>query len=278
MHSGKYPRSATELDNLRAAVEEFVLAGQTPPAPIIGPATRVRTQGSCFAENLAAALQARGVAAIHSGFEETINSPIANRVLFQHVLAPDAPYADPIHESLFSRELCAGARDAVPLDDVFIFTLGVAPCLYRVGSTIPVFKLGDAKDISDFELRHTSVEENEAAIRFIIDALRHLNPRIKIVLTVSPVPLNRSLNLGPAVMVDCISKSTLRVVAANIMRNPPPEVYYWPSFEIVRWLAPHAFPAFGADDGLLRHVNRGLVDLIVDLFLKHYAAGITGVA
>jgi hypothetical protein len=62
------------------------------------------------------------------------------------------------------------------------------------------------------------------------------------------------------------------------MRTAPADVFYWPSFEIVRWLAPHVSPAYGADDGLSRHVNRALVDLIVKLFLKHYAGEIDAAA
>ena len=82
------------------------------------------------------------------------------------------------------------------------------------------------------------------------------------------------MGLGPAVEVDCISKSTLRVAVANVMRDKIEGVFYWPSFEIVRWLAPHIAPAYGVDDGLLRHVNTGLIDLITDLFVEYYVASV----
>ena len=40
--------------------------------------------------------------------------------------------------------------------------------------------------------------------------------------------------------------------------------------EIVRWLGAHVPNAYGADDGLLRHVSKSFVDIIVDAFLNAY--------
>ncbi len=131
--------------------------------------------------------------------------------------------------------------------------------------------MADPRHIDGYEMRHTSVGDNERAIRSIIDGLREINPTIKIVLTVSPVPLNRAIGLGSSVRADAISKSTLCVATANVMADQPEGVFYWPSYEIVKWLAPHIAPAFAADDGNLRHVNRELVALIISLFLKYYA-------
>jgi hypothetical protein len=50
-----------------------------------------------------------------------------------------------------------------------------------------------------------------------------------------------------------------------------PGVYYWPSFEIVRWAGVHlAWPAFGLDDDKTRHLTRRLVAEIVDAFVKTF--------
>jgi hypothetical protein len=98
-------------------------------------------------------------------------------------------------------------------------------------------------------------------------------PRHTIVYSVSPVPLNRAVGLGmPPVMADCLSKSTLRVNVDTFLRSAPEGIFYWPSFEIVRWLGAHTGPAYGADDGQTRHVNRALVDTIVEKFLNHYGS------
>jgi hypothetical protein len=265
----QYPRYIPELADLDTAIEKFVLPGFLPPQPIIQRTSRIRTQGSCFAENIAQALQEAGCTTRHLSFPEAVNSPLANAALFEHVLDPGRAYDLPEHEALFSRQSCALAAEKIPAEDVFILTLGVAPCVYPVNSPMPSF-VADAKRIAAYEMRHTSVDENVCAITAIISALRKLNPDIVVVLTVSPVPLNRALNLGSPVSVDAISKSTLVVAASRYMAMAPPGVYYWPSFEIVRWLVPHVCPPFGAEDAHLRHVNRDLVGRIVRLFLKHY--------
>ena len=49
---------------------------------------------------------------------------------------------------------------------------------------------------------------------------------------------------------------------------------YWPSFEVVKWVAPHLnpnmnFQAFGVPDNNSRHVSRWLVDEITKSFIDH---------
>ena len=50
-----------------------------------------------------------------------------------------------------------------------------------------------------------------------------------------------------------------------------PDVVYWPSFEIVRWLGPHLpRPPFAEEDGKTRHVSLWVRDLIIGLFLEYF--------
>jgi predicted TIM-barrel fold metal-dependent hydrolase len=85
------------------------------------------------------------------------------------------------------------------------------------------------------------------------------------------VPLMGTAELSNAVLADCVSKTTLRVALHEVMQEfHPEEVYYWPSFEIVRWLGGHTtLPAFGTDDGMSRHVSNWLVEVIVNRFSRH---------
>ena len=68
-----------------------------------------------------------------------------------------------------------------------------------------------------------------------------------------------------------MSKSTLRACVEEVMKERPEDVFYWPSFEIVRWMgayfAGRQAPAYGVADGATRHVSRRLVDTIIRLFL-----------
>jgi hypothetical protein len=69
---------------------------------------------------------------------------------------------------------------------------------------------------------------------------------------------------------DCISKSTIRIGIEAAMTQRPERVFYWPSFEMVRWLAPHRGGAFGIDGADNRHISPAMIDEIMSLFLSAY--------
>ena len=118
--------------------------------------------------------------------------------------------------------------------------------------------------------RLTDVPANEKAINEQIEMLRTLNPNASICFTLSPVPLNVSFVGYDAITGDCISKSTLRIAIQNVIqRQQNKNVSYFPSFEIVRWLAPMYEQPFGKDDGSMAHVNDSLIEDIVHSFIDH---------
>jgi hypothetical protein len=88
-------------------------------------------------------------------------------------------------------------------------------------------------------------------------------------MTLSPIPLSASFSASGVVYDDLLSKATLRLAIQEVLLAGIERVHYWPSFEVVKWLAPHAdWAAFGADDRISRHPSRWLVDLIVDAFCR----------
>ncbi len=60
------------------------------------------------------------------------------------------------------------------------------------------------------------------------------------------------------------SKSILRVAVDEIMQNSPKNVFYWPSYEIVKDFHVDSY----MDDG--RHINQEIVKQIMRLFHKYY--------
>jgi hypothetical protein len=62
----------------------------------------------------------------------------------------------------------------------------------------------------------------------------------------------------------------MRLGVEYVMRQKLENVYYWPSFEIVRWLAPHVGRVFGVDGQDNRHPKPALVTLITQMFIKAY--------
>jgi hypothetical protein len=270
-----------------AMVRDYVLRGR-PEDRFIGPGSVFMTLGSCFAGNLAGTLKAHGHKVSHEPIGEEVNSTFANRRLMDWIEAGPTDDITRTMEDAYG----AAARDrlgrALRRANVFIMTLGVAPCLFHRQTGALGFFPGDLSTTSrehilaDYEMRTTTVAENADNIRAILAAVDRLAaspPRI--VLTVSPVSLSGTTEYESAVVADCISKSTLRLACDEILRERNDgRVVYWPSFEIVRWLGPHYAPAnppaFGAEDQNTHHVSQWLVDMVVSLFLETHSARATG--
>jgi hypothetical protein len=271
MRYGTYPRHHPEdFENRERLIEEFVLPGFIPPEPVINESSKMRTQGSCFAENIYHAISNRGLDCQYLTMQEAVNSPIANRLFFDRVANQSAFPSHPLLDQLFPAPTIKQVQESIPNEDLFIFTVGVAGCWFDATSNAPTVDV-DPKRLKDFSFRWLSAAENAQHLKAILEVLHHLNPDLHVVLTLSPVPLNRAFGYPSAVVGDCISKSTLRVAIAAVLETAGPKVSYWPSFEIVRWMGSHLPPVFGIDDGVGRHVSKEMVDTIVRLFLKHYA-------
>lgn len=275
----RWPILMSEFTDLADVARRYVVAEAGAESGevefTIGPTTRVFTLGSCFAQNLAEALAKTGTPTAHFPYVEDINSTFANRYLLEWLLGrlkagPTAGYFDSQYGASTRDEL----RSALERADVIIFTVGVAPCFFDRESG--EFVLPRASSVSlwaqDNIFRTTTVEENKDNILAIIEAAKSLNADVKIVLTVSPVPLKATLEMASVVQADCISKSILRVAVHEVMGQGIDGVVYWPSFEIARWLSAYFPGAFGEDDGRSRHVSKAVIEIILELFLERYGA------
>ncbi len=101
------------------------------------------------------------------------------------------------------------------------------------------------------------IEDLHAAIRL----LRGVNPSLKILLTVSPVPLAATATGGHVLRANTYSKSVLRAVAEEIAQTDP-GIDYFPSYEIITGL-PFA-PRFYNPN--LRTVTADGVDTVMSVF------------
>lgn len=266
-----YPRRHPEdFVDLQSTIERFVLPGLTPDQPLLDRSSFIRTQGSCFAKNLHSAILKWGFQSRHSSFSEAVNSPLANRIFYDRLAGHGEVPFHPTHKRLFPDGLMAETREVIKEDKLLVFTVGLAGCWHDLANQIPIID-ADPGDLSNASFKWMSASENAEQLSAILDILHELNPELHVVLTLSPVPLNRAFGEPSALVADCLSKSTLRVAIAEVMGSARSNVSYWPSFEIVRWLGSHLPPVFGVDDGLSRHVSQDLVDLIVRLFMKYYA-------
>jgi hypothetical protein len=161
--------------------------------------------------------------------------------------------------------------------DVFIFTLGLTET-WRSKLDGSVFPLapgvsGGSFDTARHEFINLSVYEVERDLKDAIDFLRRMNPRSRIVLTVSPVPLIATIEARHVLVATTYSKSVLRVVAENIVRSYP-NVEYFPSYELITGNFNRG--AYYKND--LRDVHSLGVAHAMRLFLRHFAESPEGTA
>jgi hypothetical protein len=277
-----WPTRRADFADPRKLVSRFVLRDAA-TSPFITRDSVFMTLGSCFAGHLGRRLEAAGHRVNLEDIGEEINSPAANRHLFDWVEkgVVDAPTS--MMEEVYGAGRRERLRRAIAGSDVFVLTLGVAPSFHDAETGAFVFTTtGSMTGLDHLQkrcvMRTASVDEAAGDIGRVLEAIaRMARPGARVVLTVSPVPLSGTTEFSSAVIADCLSKSTLRLACQELTGARADQgVVYWPSFEIVRWLGAHFArelpPVFGEEDGNSRHVSTWLVDLIVDLFLEHWSA------
>lgn len=160
--------------------------------------------------------------------------------------------------------------------DVFVFTLGLTETWANAedGAVYPVCPgvVAGHFDPARHVLQEHGVPEVVADLDLFLRLLRGINPRARLVLTVSPVPLMATAVDRHVLVSTTHAKAVLRVAAEEIVRNHE-GVAYFPSLEIIS--SPFSRGAYFADD--LRSVTEAGVSHVMRLFLQHYL-GITTAA
>jgi hypothetical protein len=156
--------------------------------------------------------------------------------------------------------------------DVFVFTLGLTECwTSRLdGAVYPVAPgvVGGVFDPERHAFANFSVREVVADLEAFIARLRLVNPRARMLLTVSPVPLVATAADRHVLASTTYSKSVLRVAAEEVSRSHG-HVSYFPSYEIIT--GPQAVGAYFEADR--RSVTAAGVDHVMRLFMAHMTAG-----
>lgn len=264
-YSHKYPRSVQDFEDPLRLAHEQLFKGYYPTRPLIPREGKVVTMGSCFATNISKALSGQGVDSASMRIHEEANTPRANRMILEHCLDDSTPQ----FEDELSGQKVAELTQRIETANLFVFTIGVGiQCTDQ--KTGELILRPNAKTQRDGEWRFFSPEEVVSDLERIVDLLHKRNPDLHIVLTVSPVPLYRSFLNPSAFTEDCISKSVLRVAASKLRYAPDAHLWYWPSFELFRWVGSHLHPVYGADDDLPRHVNQSMVDIAVGEFISAF--------
>jgi hypothetical protein len=155
----------------------------------------------------------------------------------------------------------ANARKALESADIFIMTLGMAE-VWRTRHTefyCSRCNWGLASELVERKL--LTVEETVSELETMLGILRTHNPKLKIIVSASPVPLHATFR-GDEISVitaNGYSKAVQRI-SAEVFATRNKDVFYFPSYESVMHCTPNAW------DEDQRHVSRAAVSKVMNLF------------
>ncbi len=261
------------------AVEEFVLKGWVPPAPLISPATQITAFGSCFAANISNWLSKRHFRVLNKdesakdAYVVTCGEGMVNSFVIRQQFEwawEGRVFDQPLWHGYkaesygYDPAIQAETKRIFDATDVFILTFGLSEVWYDEPTgnvfwrTIPK----DAYDPARHKFRVSTVEENKDNLRAIYRLIRKHRPDAKVLFTLSPIPLIATFRPNSCLTSNSVSKAVLRVAIDEMVREVASEgvLHYWPSYELVTDVFQLPYR------GDRRHVRDEVLDYIMTLF------------
>ncbi len=185
-------------------------------------------------------------------------------------------YSDPFREGVIYKDLSEvstnlkshrrAAREALETSEVFILTVGLNE-VWWLGQTDTILARFPRK-LSSFFVRNEvlTIEQNVIALQGAFDILRSFNPKIKMIVTVSPVPLYATFQADDmhVVVATQQAKAILRLAIEKFAKQNLDSVSYFPAMETVLWCTKNPW------DDDRRHVSREAVSNVMRLFSEIY--------
>lgn len=167
------------------------------------------------------------------------------------------------------RDHLARVRSIFEQTDMFIFTLGLTE-IWQDNETGLAFPTAPGVVAGKFDpsahsfvnLRFNEVMED---LKTAIHLMRKFAPKIRVLLTVSPVPLTATATDNHVLAATTYSKSVLRAVAEETAIQHD-FVEYFPSYEMITG-APFCADAYASN---LRSVRRPAIDRVMSVFFGAY--------
>ena len=157
--------------------------------------------------------------------------------------------------------------------DVFVFTLGLTEAWrsHEDGTVYPTCPGCGSPGVYDpkkYYFQNFKVNEVTEHLQAAIEKMLAVNPKLQIILTVSPVPLLATMEPRHVLQASTYSKSVLRV-AAEEMRSRFDNVHYFASYELITATCQTNF-FFEADR---RTVTQSGIDYVMNLFFRQFTIG-----
>lgn len=164
----------------------------------------------------------------------------------------------------------AAVRQIMDESDVFIFTFGLTEgwVSQKDGAVFPLAPgvAGGSFDARKHAFVNFTVAEIVADFTAFVAMMRENNPNVRVLMTVSPVPLIATARADQSVITaTSYSKSVLRVACEELQASVE-NCFYFPSYEVIT--GNFSRGAYYADD--LREVEDIGVQHVMSLFMRHY--------
>lgn len=185
-------------------------------------------------------------------------------------IEPDG-YADVDDLKAHRRDHLSRVRSIFEQTDVFVFTLGLTEAWQdaQTGLVFPTAPgvMAGAYDPARHTFANFSFNEVCEDLNFAIELMRDFAPKIRVLLTVSPVPLTATASGDHVLSATTYSKSLLRAVAGEVAMSEA-TVEYFPSYELITG-APFVAQSYNSN---LRTVRQSAVDRVMSIFFGAYDA------
>ena len=163
----------------------------------------------------------------------------------------------------------ASVRHMLETMDVFVFTFGHTET-WRHKPDGAILQLapgvaGGEWDDTVYEFYNMTVSEVVRDFLASVDYIREVNPRVRIVLSVSPVGIIATYEDRHVVVSNTAVKAILRAAADEVVRARP-NIAYFPSYDLVN-VSPNAGRFYREDT---RRINPHGIDRTMKMFFDHF--------
>lgn len=265
-------------------VDRYFMHGLAPPEKFVTKDTPIVAFGSCFAANISRHLNARGYNVLTKKTSKAHVTQMGDGMVHTHAILqqfewawennfPKAPlWEDYAAEEFgFTEEARLATKSLFDAAELFIITLGLSEIWYDEPTGEVFWRVPPRGkiDASRHKFRVASISETRANLDSIHRLIREYNPSAKIVFTVSPIALAASFRSISALSANAASKSILRAVLDEFLRDVSPNdagIFYFPSYDVVKY----AFNNQYLPDR--RHVNEYVLGFNMTMFEHYYCS------
>ena len=253
----------------------------TPLKPCLRHSDKLLVMGSCFAENIGTRLERMKFRTITNPYGVLYN-PLSiaeglTRLMERHPFTeeelhefPDGGWNTWMHHSRYSNPDKQAALTTINNSieqascqlaeaDVLILTLGTA-WVYRLTETNEV--VGNCHKVPErkFIRQRLQVQEIIEALTKVLGRLSEINPKLRVLFTVSPVR-----HLKDGLHGNQLSKATLQLAVDELCQTRPEQCHYFPAYEIV--MDELRDYRFYAED--MAHPSMQAVEYVWERFVEH---------